>query len=39
MVLQEAGEAFFVGLFKEANLCAIHTKCVTVMPKDVQLAR
>ena len=38
LVLQEAGEAFLVGLFEEANLCVVHTKRVTVMPKDIQLA-
>ena len=37
--LQEAGEAFLVGLLKQANLCAVHAKCVTIMPKDIQLAR
>ena len=39
MALQEAGEAFLVGLFEQANLCTIHAKCVTVMPRDVQLLR
>ena len=37
--LQEACEAFLVGLFEDANLCAIHAKRVTIMPKDIQLAR
>ena len=37
--LQEAGEIFLVGLLEQANLCAIHTKYVTIMPKDIQLAR
>ena len=37
--LQEASEAYLVGLFEDVNLCAIHTKRVTIMPKDVQLAR
>ena len=37
--LQEAGEAYLVGLFKDTNLCAIHAKRVTIMPKDIQLAR
>ena len=37
--LQEASEAYLVGLFKDSNLCAIHAKRVTVMPKDIQLAR
>ena len=39
MVLQEAGEAYLVGLFEDTNLCAIHAKRVTIMPKDIQLAR
>ena len=37
--LQEAGEAYLVGLFEDTNLCAIHAKHVTIMPKDIQLAR
>lgn len=37
--LQEACEAYLVGLFEDTNLCAIHAKRVTIMPKDIQLAR
>jgi len=37
--LQEASESYLVGLFEDTNLCAIHAKRVTIMPKDVQLAR
>lgn len=37
--LQEAAEAYLVGLFEDTNLCAIHAKRVTIMPKDMQLAR
>lgn len=48
--LQEAVEAYLVSLFEgiapmfpslipDTNLCAIHGKRVTVMPKDMQLAR
>ena len=33
--LQEASEAYLVGLFEDTNLCAIHAKRVTIMPKDV----
>jgi histone H3 len=37
--LQEASEAYLTSLFEDANLCAIHAKRVTIMPKDIQLAR
>ena len=37
--LQEATEAYMVSLFEDSNLCAIHGKRVTVMPKDMQLAK
>jgi histone H3/H4 len=39
MALQEAAEAYMVGLFEDTNLCAIHAKRVTITPKDMQLAR
>ncbi|CAI4211426.1 unnamed protein product [Parascedosporium putredinis] len=39
MALQEAAEAFLVHLFEDTNLCAIHAKRVTIMQKDIQLAR
>ncbi|MBZ3875153.1 histone H3.3 type 1 [Sciurus carolinensis] len=37
--LQEASEAYLVDIFEDTNLCAIHAKRVTIMPKDIQLAR
>lgn len=37
--LQEATESYIVGLFEDTNLSAIHAKRVTIMPKDLQLAR
>ena len=37
--LQEATEAYIVGLFEDTNLCAIHAKRMTVMKKDMDLAR
>lgn len=39
LALQEAAESYMVGLFEDTNLCAIHAKRVTIMPKDIQLAR
>jgi histone H3 len=39
LALQEAAEAYLVGLFEDTNLCAIHAKRITIMPKDMQLAR
>eukprot|EP00808_Paulinella_micropora_P002595 g73684.t1 len=39
LALQEATEAYLVGLFTDTNLCAIHAKRVTIMPKDMHLAR
>jgi histone H3 len=39
LALQEAAEYYLVNLLGDANLCAIHAKRVTVMPKDVALAR
>jgi len=39
LALQEASESYLVGLFEDTNLCAIHAKRVTIMPKDMQLAR
>ena len=36
--LQEAAENFIVGLFEDVNLLAIHARCVTIMPRDIQLA-
>ena len=37
--LQEASEAYLVGLFEDTNLLAIHAKRVTIMPRDMELAR
>merc|ERR1711920_958805 len=37
--LQEATEAYIVGVFEDTNLCAIHANRKTVMKKDMELAR
>ena len=39
LALQEAAEAHNIGIFEDTNLCAIHAKRVTIMPKDVQLVQ
>ena len=39
LAIQEAAEAYIISLFDEANLCAIHANRVTVMKKDLLLAR
>jgi len=39
LALQEAAEAYLVGLFEDTNLCAVHAKRVTILAKDMQLAR
>lgn len=37
--LQEAAEAYLVGLLDDTNVCAIHAKRVTITPKDMDVAR
>ena len=39
LVLQEASEAYLVGMFEDTNLCTMHAKRVTIMPKDMMLVR
>ena len=39
LALQEAAESYLVGIFQDTNLCAIHRQRVTILPKDIQLAR
>lgn len=39
LALQEASETYLVSLFEDSNLSAIHGKRITIMPKDIQLAR
>jgi histone H3/H4 len=38
LALQEAFEAYLVGVFEDTNLCTMHAKRVTIMPKDMQFA-
>ena len=39
LALQEAAEAYLIGLFEDTNLCAMHAKRVTISPKDMMLAQ
>jgi histone H3 len=39
LALQEACEAYLIKLFEDTNLCAIHAKRVTIMAKDMMLAK
>jgi histone H3/H4 len=39
LALQQSTEAFLVQLFEDANLCCIHAKRITIMPRDIALAR
>ena len=38
LALQEVAKAYLEGLLEDSNLCAIHAKRVTIMPRDMQLA-
>lgn len=37
--IQEAAESYLIRLFQDANLCVLHSKRVTVMPRDLILAQ
>jgi len=37
--LQEASEAYLVGLIEDGQICSLHAKRVTLMQKDLQLAQ
>ena len=39
LALHKAAEAYLIQLFEDTNMCTIHTKCVTIMRKDIQLVR
>lgn len=39
LALQEASEAYLLRLFEDASLAAIHAKRVSLVPKDILLAR
>ena len=39
LAIQEAAETYLTSLFEDSNLCAVHAKRVTILPKDIQLAR
>jgi len=37
--LHEAAESYLIGLFEDTNLCAVHAKRATIMPRAIHLAR
>jgi histone H3 len=37
--IQEAAESYLVGIMEDSNICAVHAKRVTIMPKDMALVR
>jgi histone H3 len=39
LALQEASEAYLIGVIEDTNLCTIHAKCVAIMLKDIKLVR
>eukprot|EP01071_Lankesteria_metandrocarpae_P005931 Lankesteria_metandrocarpae@DN4175_c0_g1_i2.p1 len=39
LALQQACEAYIVGIFEDSMLCAVHARRVTLQVKDIQLAR
>ena len=39
LAIQEATEAYLINLFEDSQLCAVHGNRVTVMKKDMDLAR
>lgn len=39
LALQEATEAYMVGIFEDASLCCVHAKRMTLRKQDLELAR
>jgi histone H3/H4 len=39
LALHKASEAYLVGMFEDTNLCTMHAKIITKMPRDMQLAK
>ncbi len=39
LAIQEASEAYLVSLFEDSMLCALHSKRITIFPRDLQLSR
>jgi len=39
LALQEAAEGYLTGLFEDTGLLAIHGKRVTIMPRDIRMAK
>ena len=39
LALQDAAETYIIQLFEDSMLCALHAKRVTLMVRDIHLAR
>ena len=39
LAIQEATESYMTGLLSDTNLCAVHARRVTIMSRDLKLAR
>ena len=37
--LHEGAEDYLITLLEDANLLAIHARCITIQPRDIQLAQ
>ena len=39
LALHEAMESYMIHLLEDTNLCAIHAKSVTILPRDMRVAQ
>ena len=38
LALHEAAEVYLIRLLEDTNICTIHAKGITILPRDMQLA-